>query len=259
MPGPVRGGLHAGHQRPAGEHQAHRAADRRAGVPGRLGRAGPAAHANGQARGGNRFRPGRTGRGPADQSRRPRDGGFREGRSHRRAAALRHPGLQAGEARHRPPLGTDVAGGRPLPVGRGCRPRHDGRRIAQPVRRRLPLHGRGPPAAAERHRIEPPRRPPGDGLPQPAEPPRGRGRSARRRRPRDHRHGQARDRGRRRRHGQRLRRHVDPPGRDLRHPVGDPAQAARRQQRRNALARSGRRSCARRRRRKKAASGGGAC
>ena len=45
---------------------------------------------------------------------------------------------------------------------------------------------------------------------------------------RAHRQGQARDRGRRRRHGQRLRGHVDPPGRHFRDAVGDPAQAARR-------------------------------
>ena len=68
------------------------------------------AHANGQARGGGRLRPGRPGRRPAGQSRGPRDRGLREGRPHRRPAALRHSRLQAGEARHRPPARADVAG-----------------------------------------------------------------------------------------------------------------------------------------------------
>ena len=63
----------------------------------------------GQARGGDRLRPGRPGRGPADQSRRPRDGGLREGRPHRRPVALRHSRFQAGEAHHRPPPRADVA------------------------------------------------------------------------------------------------------------------------------------------------------
>ena len=116
LPGPVRSGLHAGHQRPPGEHQADRVADRRAGLSRGLGRAAPAADADGQARGRDRLRAGRAGRRAAVQPRRPRDRALRERRPHRRPAALRHSRFQAGEIGHRPPAGADGARGRPLPV-----------------------------------------------------------------------------------------------------------------------------------------------
>src|SRR6185312_2108070 len=62
-----------------------------------------------------------------------------------------------------------------------------------------------------------------DGFPAAAEP-QGRGRRGREPGPR---HGQARDRDRRRRHGQRLHRHLDPPGRGLRGELRAHAAAAR--------------------------------
>ena len=60
----------------------------------------------------DRLRTGRTGRRPAIGPRRPSGRALREGRSHGRAAALRHPRFQAGKARHRPPLGADGRRGR---------------------------------------------------------------------------------------------------------------------------------------------------
>ena len=124
----------------------------------------------------------------AAQPRRPQRDGVREGRPHRRAAALRHPRVQDGEAGARSParrcsrprawcsgpashVGVDLAGRRPAPrLRRGAA----GRR-------------RRPAARSRRARPRPGRRALRDGLPDAAEPPlpgrRGR-RGRRRSRPR---------------------------------------------------------------------------
>ena len=57
----------------------------------------------------------------AARARRPRGARLREERHGRRAAALRHPRLQDGEAPHRPPRRADGGGGRHLPLRRPCR------------------------------------------------------------------------------------------------------------------------------------------
>ena len=66
----------------------------------------------------------------------PRRHRLREGRPHRRPAALRHPRFQAGEAPHRPPPGAD--GGR-------------GRRVRDQRARRRQRPGRGPARGVRRH------------------------------------------------------------------------------------------------------------
>ena len=110
LPGAVRGGVHAEHQRRSGRHQVDRARHHRQGLGGGLGRAAAAGAQDRQAGRGGRLGPGGPRVRAAARARRPRRRGVREERPHRRAAALRHPRLQDGEAPDRPAHGAD--GGR---------------------------------------------------------------------------------------------------------------------------------------------------
>ena len=103
---------------------------------------------------GRGLRPGRAGGRRAAQPRRPPGDGLRARGPHRRAAPLRHPRVQDGEARPRPPPGPHGEGGRRLPAQRRHRPRASGAPIcgasstpsswpAAPARPRdLPVPGR---------------------------------------------------------------------------------------------------------------------
>ena len=99
--GAVRGGVRAvdrrGPDRRCGDHQAHRAVDRRPGVDGRHHRAAARGHLDGQGRRRRRLGSGGTGCGPTTHPRRPPRHRLRARRPHRRPDALRHPGVQAGE------------------------------------------------------------------------------------------------------------------------------------------------------------------
>ena len=74
--------------------------------------AGAAGEADGQDGGGRRLGAGGTRLRAAAGARRARGDGVRARRPHRRAAAVRHPGLQDGEALPRPAVGADGGGGR---------------------------------------------------------------------------------------------------------------------------------------------------
>ena len=67
---------------------------------------------------GDRLGPGRPGRRRAAESRRPQRDGVREVRSHRRPAALRHPRVQAREARAQSPARSAVGRRRGVPHAR---------------------------------------------------------------------------------------------------------------------------------------------
>ncbi len=128
VPGAVRGGLRARHQRAAGDDQADRGRDRRPRVGGGLAAAGRPRDQDRQARRGGRFRPGRPrGRAAAD-ARGPRRHGLRTGRPHRRPAPLRHPRVQDGEAPPRPARRADARRGHPVPGQRQRRRRRAGER-----------------------------------------------------------------------------------------------------------------------------------
>ena len=102
VPGAVRGGVRARHQRRPGDDQAGRGRDHRPGVGRGLGDAADPVGQDRQAGRRHRLRPGRPRRRPAADPRRPRRRRARAGRPHRRAAALRHPRVQDGEAPRRP-------------------------------------------------------------------------------------------------------------------------------------------------------------
>ena len=92
---------------------------------------------------GRRLGPGGPGRRAAAGARRPRGHGLRARRPHRRAAALRHPRLQDGEALPRPPPASRwrrrASSSEPsVNVGVDI----DGARAAEAVRRRLPVRRR---------------------------------------------------------------------------------------------------------------------
>ena len=78
----------------------------------------PPAREDRQARRRRRLGPGGPRLRAAARARRPRRGGVREERPHRRAAALRHSRLQDGEAPDRPADGADVGRGRGVPAQR---------------------------------------------------------------------------------------------------------------------------------------------
>ena len=78
----------------------------------------PAVLQDWKARRGGWFRTGRSGRGATTGARRPRRHRLREGRPHRRSAALRHSEFQDGEAPHRPAARADARRGSALPDGR---------------------------------------------------------------------------------------------------------------------------------------------
>ena len=96
VPRAVRGLVRARHQQRRGDDQGDRERDHRARVRGRLDRRRPAvaaAHRQARRRGGLRTGGSRGGR-PAEPRGAPGDR-VRAGRSHRRAAALRHSRVQA--------------------------------------------------------------------------------------------------------------------------------------------------------------------
>ncbi len=186
-----------------------------------------AAGVDGQDRCGRRFRSGGSGGGTAADPRGALGDGIRARRPDRGSAALRHPGIQDGEAPHRPSPRAD--GGRGHRVqGRGQRRRRHHRR---PAARRLRC-GR---AGRRRDRVarpadsgpRPRRHPPGHGVPAVVEPgSAGRRRSWPGRRAADHRQGQEGDHHRRRRHRRGLSGHGPPAGRHRGAPVRDHAATA---------------------------------
>ncbi len=144
---------------------------------------GPAAAqgADGQDRGGRRLRPGGAGVRPAARPRRPLGHRVRARRPDRRAAPLRHPRLQDGEAVPRPPARADGGRGRRLPAGDERRRRHHRRRDPRAIRRRLPMRRRDPASRPADRGTESRRHPFRDGVPAAAEPAGGRRRDRRRR------------------------------------------------------------------------------
>ena len=117
VPRALRGLLRPRHQRRSGDHQGHRAHHRRSRLRAGLDRAGAAGGADGQEGGGHRLGARGTRRRPAAQPRRPLGDRARAGRSHRRAAPLRHPRVQDGKARARPATRPDERRGRALRDG----------------------------------------------------------------------------------------------------------------------------------------------
>ena len=121
LPRAVRGLLHAQHRRQSGHDQNDRMRDRRPRLGGRLDPAVSRAEEDRQARRGGRLGSRRHGLRAAARARRPQRHAVREERPHRRAAALRHPRLQDGEAPHRPPHAADGGRRRRLPHRRRSR------------------------------------------------------------------------------------------------------------------------------------------
>ena len=180
-----------------------------------------------QAGRGGRLGAGRHGLRAAAGARRARRHAVREGRPHRRAAALRHPRLQDGEMADRPPRRADGGRGGRIPHRRRSRRRCSGRRSAGAIRCRGDDRRRRIAARSRSARPRPRRHPFRDGVPAAAE-------QARRRRRRgeggaerhDQRRRQACHRDRRRRHRLGLHRHLEPAGRAVDHAARNPAQAA---------------------------------
>ena len=100
-PAPCEGVVRPRHQRRPGDHQGHRERDHRARVRRRLDRAASAGASHRQAHRRRRIGPGGTGRGRPVEQGRPPGHRVRARRPHRRAASLRHPRVQDGEARPR--------------------------------------------------------------------------------------------------------------------------------------------------------------
>ena len=98
-----------------------RVLDRRSRLGGGLDRAAGGGAQDRQARRRRRLRPGRHGLRAAARARRPRGHAVREGRPHRRPAALRHPRFQDGEAPDRPAHAPDGGRGRRVPHRRRSR------------------------------------------------------------------------------------------------------------------------------------------
>jgi len=133
--------------------------------------AGPAAWlAHRQAGGRGRLRAGGAGGRPAAEPGRAPGHRLREGGPRGRAAPLRDPGLQDGEAPARTPPRPARGGGHRLRVQPRDRPDHLRRGVAPPLRRRDALRRCRARARCPHARTLPARRPPGDGLPDPAEP-----------------------------------------------------------------------------------------
>ena len=181
-----------------------------------LGRPAAARAADRQDGRRRRLRPGRPGRRPAADPGRAHGRGLRAGRPHRRAAALRHPRVQDGEGRPRPPAGPDGGRGHPVPqpastsastiTGRQLRDRYDAVVLAdRRHRRRATCRSRAASSTASTRRWSTCRRPTGWRSASTVE-----GQITRR--------GQARRDHRRRRHRRRLPRHRAPPGRRARSP-----------------------------------------
>ena len=165
MPSAVRGGVRARHQRRPGDDQAGRGRDHRPRLGRGLGHSAVPVDPHRQAGDGDRQRTGRAGRRPAAHPRRPRRRRPRARRSHRRAAALRDPRVQDGEAPSRPATRPDGGRGHRVPHRRRRRREHRRRCAAgDERRRRARLRGDGvarPAGARARAR----RHPPSDGVP----------------------------------------------------------------------------------------------
>ena len=102
-PAPCEGSCVLGINERSGHDQGDRGVDHRSRVRRRLGHRPAAARPHRQARRGRRIGPGRPRRRRSTESRRPPRHGVRARGSHRRPAALRHSGVQDGEAVSRPP------------------------------------------------------------------------------------------------------------------------------------------------------------
>ena len=113
-PAPCEGACVLGINSEAGHHQAGRGRHHRPRVGRGLGHAAAAGAALRQDGRGRRLRPRRAGGRAAADPRRPHGRRARARRPDRRAAALRHPRVQDGEAPARPAAGAD--GGRGHPV-----------------------------------------------------------------------------------------------------------------------------------------------
>ena len=175
---------------------------------------------------GHRLRPGRTGRRAAADPRGSHRRRLRARRRDRRAAALRHPRVQDGEAAGRPQARPDAARGHGLPRRRRRRRRHH--RAASCVERfdavvlAIGCDGRAATCPIPGREL--------DGIHQAMEylPQANRAALGQTVDGPDHRHRQARRRHRRRRHRRRLRRHGAPPGRRVGDAAGDHAASRRR-------------------------------
>ena len=114
--------------------------------------------------------PRRARRRTATRARGARGDGLRARRPRRRAAALRHPRLQAREGADRPPRRAAGRRGRRVRVRHRRRERRAARRAALPPRRARARHGRAAAPAARAAGRRAGRRPPRDGVPRAAEP-----------------------------------------------------------------------------------------
>ena len=125
LPGAVRVGLRAGHQRRPGDDQAGRVRDRPPRLGGGLDRPGRPGGAHGPQGRRRRVRPRGPGRRPAAQPRRPHRRRVRARRGHGRPAALRGAGREAREVDDRPAREGARGGGHrdPLRRRRRARPR----------------------------------------------------------------------------------------------------------------------------------------
>ncbi len=238
LPGALRGGLHAQHQRRPGDHQVDRARHRRQGLGRGLDRARSLPHRKtGQARRRGGLGPRGARLRAAARARRPRRGALREERPHRRPAPLRHPRFQDGEAPHRPAHGADARRGRDVPdrrprrralpvrsscstsSTRWCSPAAPSSRASSPVpgRELDGIHFAMEFLPQQNKRVA------GDEVAGP-----------------DPRHRQARGGDRRRRHRLRLHRHLDPPGRGVGHELRAHAAAPRRTRTSRSPGRTGR-------------------
>ena len=128
VPGAVRSGVRARDQRAAGHDQADRGRDRRPRVGRGLDRPDHPGPAHGQAGRGGRLGPGRSGGRAAAHPRGSRRDRLRARRPRRRAAALRHPRVQDGEAAPRTARRADDRRGHGVPRQRQRRCRRAGER-----------------------------------------------------------------------------------------------------------------------------------
>ena len=132
LPRALRGGMRPHDQRRRGHDQGDRARDRRARARRGLGRArSPPAASTGHSVGVVGSGPGRPRLRPAARARRPRGDGVRARRSPGRAAALRHPRLQARQEDRRPARRAARGRGRDVRLRRRVRRRRQRRRAAR--------------------------------------------------------------------------------------------------------------------------------
>ena len=129
-PAPCETACVLGHQPGPGHDQERRGRDHRPRLVVRLRTPAPARVALGPHRRRDRLRPRRARRRPAADAGRAHGRGLRAGRQDRRPPALRHPRVQDGEGRPRPPARPDEARGHGLPRRRRRRRRADRRQPA---------------------------------------------------------------------------------------------------------------------------------